>query len=80
MLREAVAEGSEPARMTTMTPAASPVLLESLTAKALERHAPTREEMLALLGTSDDEILDVVAAASRVRRAFFGMRVSSTTW
>jgi biotin synthase len=50
-------------------------LLGSLTAKALAREIPTREEMLALLSSHDDGILDVVAAASRIRRRFFGMRV-----
>lgn len=50
-------------------------LLASLTAKALRREAPTRAEALALLDTADDDVLDVVAAASRVRRRFFDRRV-----
>jgi biotin synthase len=50
-------------------------LLETLTANALRRGVPTREEALAVLSSTDDDILDVVAAASRVRRAFFGRRV-----
>ncbi len=49
-------------------------LLGSVTRKALECEPLTREEMLAVLGTGDD-VLDVVAAASRVRRRFFGTRV-----
>ncbi|MDQ2883120.1 MAG: biotin synthase BioB [Actinomycetota bacterium] len=49
--------------------------LESLTTKALTGEVPTREEMSAVLATADDDVLDVVAAASRVRRNFFGMRV-----
>ncbi|MEY9846023.1 biotin synthase BioB [Streptacidiphilus sp. MAP5-3] len=50
-------------------------LLDSLVTKALSRELPTREEALAVLATTDDELLDVVAAAGRVRRAFFGRRV-----
>ena len=49
--------------------------LESLTAKALTGEVPTREEMSAVLATADEDVLDVVAAASRVRRNFFWMRV-----
>ncbi|MEZ0066305.1 biotin synthase [Streptacidiphilus sp. MAP12-20] len=50
-------------------------LLDTLVTKALDRELPTREEALAVLATSDDELLDVVAAAGRVRRAYFGRRV-----
>ncbi|MEZ0092989.1 biotin synthase BioB [Streptacidiphilus sp. EB129] len=50
-------------------------LLDSLVAKGLRRELPTREEALAVLATSDDELLDVVAAAGRVRRAWFDRRV-----
>ncbi|MDQ2791375.1 MAG: biotin synthase BioB [Actinomycetota bacterium] len=49
--------------------------LESLTTKALTGEVPAREEMSAVLATADEDVLDVVAAASRVRRNFFGMRV-----
>ena len=49
--------------------------LDALTAKALDRERPTRQEALAVLTSSDDELLDVVAAAFRVRRRFFGRRV-----
>src|SRR5215469_16902516 len=49
--------------------------LDSLADKALRRDLPTREEALAVLASGDDEILDVVAAAFRVRREFFGRRV-----
>ena len=48
--------------------------LDALTAKALDRERPTREEALAVL-TSSDDVLDVVAAAFRVRQRFFGRRV-----
>ena len=49
--------------------------LDALTAKALDRERPTRQEALAVLTSSDDELLDVVAAAFRVRQRFFGRRV-----
>jgi biotin synthase len=58
-----------------MTPTALDTLLDSITAKALRREQPTNEELLGVLRTGDDDILDVVAAASRVRRHFFGLRV-----
>ncbi|MFD9595144.1 biotin synthase BioB [Kitasatospora sp. NPDC059973] len=50
-------------------------LLDTLTAKGLRGEIPTREEALAVLATTDDELLDVVAAAGRVRRQWFGRRV-----
>jgi biotin synthase len=49
--------------------------LQDLAAAALERTPPTPEEALALLEADDDVTLDVVAAAARVRRHFFGARV-----
>ncbi|HVT67747.1 MAG TPA: biotin synthase BioB [Trebonia sp.] len=49
--------------------------LDVLAGKALNRELPARDEALAVLATTDDELLDVVAAAFRVRRAFFGRRV-----
>ncbi|NGO69866.1 biotin synthase BioB [Streptomyces boncukensis] len=50
-------------------------LLTTLVDKGLRREPPTRAEALAVLGTSDDELLDVVAAAGKVRRRWFGRRV-----
>ena len=50
-------------------------LLEPLVAKGLRRELPTREEALAVLATPDEDLLDVVAAAGRVRRQWFGRRV-----
>ncbi|MEV4893219.1 biotin synthase BioB [Nonomuraea sp. NPDC055795] len=50
-------------------------LLTTLVDKGLRGQAPTREEALAVLTTSDDELLDVVAAAGKVRRKWFGRRV-----
>ncbi|MEV7603036.1 biotin synthase BioB [Kitasatospora sp. NPDC089797] len=50
-------------------------LLDTLTAKGLRGDVPTREEALAVLATTDDELLDVVAAAGKVRRRWFGRRV-----
>ncbi|HEY1669378.1 MAG TPA: biotin synthase BioB [Trebonia sp.] len=49
--------------------------LDSLAAKAVARELPTRDEALAVLASGDDELMDVVAAAFRVRRQFFGRRV-----
>ncbi|MGK5627533.1 biotin synthase BioB [Streptomyces sp. URMC 123] len=50
-------------------------LLSTLVEKGLRRELPTRDEALAVLATSDDDLLDVVAAAGRVRRQWFGRRV-----
>ncbi|MYS24072.1 biotin synthase [Streptomyces sp. DvalAA-14] len=50
-------------------------LLTALVDKGLRRELPTRDEALAVLATPDDELLDVVAAAGRVRRRWFGRRV-----
>ncbi|WMX48141.1 biotin synthase BioB [Streptomyces roseicoloratus] len=50
-------------------------LLNTLVEKGLRRESPTREEALAVLATSDDDLLDVVSAAGKVRRHWFGRRV-----
>ncbi|MEU8125099.1 biotin synthase BioB [Spirillospora sp. NPDC049024] len=50
-------------------------LLETLVGKGLRREPLSRAEALAVLETSDDELLDVVAAAGKVRRHWFGRRV-----
>ncbi|WP_052850319.1 biotin synthase BioB [Streptomyces avicenniae] len=50
-------------------------LLNTLVDKGLRRETPTRDEALAVLATGDDDLLDVVAAAGRVRRQWFGRRV-----
>jgi biotin synthase len=50
-------------------------LLNTLVDKGIRRLPTTREEALAVLATSDDDLLDVVAAAGRVRRHWFGRRV-----
>jgi biotin synthase len=55
-----------------------PGFLEDLVDKALRREQPTRAEALALL-TGQEELLEVVAAGSRVRRHFFGRRVKLNT-
>jgi biotin synthase len=49
--------------------------LDVVAGKALQRKPPARDEALAVLATTDDELMDVVAAAFRVRREFFGRRV-----
>jgi biotin synthase len=53
-------------------------LLEELVRKSLDGELPTRAEALQLLG-GEDELLDVVAAAFRVRREYFGRRVKLNT-
>ncbi|HZR48623.1 MAG TPA: biotin synthase BioB [Streptosporangiaceae bacterium] len=49
--------------------------LDDLAEKALTGAEPTRDEALAVLRSGDDEIMDVVAAAFRVRLRYFGRRV-----
>jgi biotin synthase len=49
--------------------------LDSLADKALARELPTRKEALKVLTSPDDELMDVVAAAFRVRLRYFGRRV-----
>jgi biotin synthase len=49
--------------------------LDDLAEKALRRECPSRADAMAVLRSSDEVLLDVVAAAGRVRRAFFGNRV-----
>ncbi len=49
--------------------------LDSLTKKALDRELPTRAEALSVLKSHDDELMDVVAAAFKVRLRYFGRRV-----
>src|ERR1035441_10071872 len=49
--------------------------LDDLVQQALRCQVPTREQALTMLGSSDDDLLDVVAAGGRVRRHFFGNRV-----
>jgi len=46
-----------------------------LATKVLEGRPPGREEALAVLDLPDSSVLDLVAAAGRVRRAYFGNRV-----
>jgi len=53
-------------------------VLEELVRKAFGRELPTRDEVLRVLAGHDD-VLDVVAAAFRVRREFFGRRVKLDT-
>jgi biotin synthase len=61
--------------MDAMTESGVRELLESVSAKALRRETPTRGELLAVLRTADEDVLDLVAAVSPVRRRFFGRRV-----
>ncbi|MFI6576129.1 biotin synthase BioB [Nocardiopsis sp. NPDC050513] len=47
----------------------------SLADKALRRETPTRDELRQVLSGSDDDLMDLVAAAFRVRLRYFGRRV-----
>src|ERR1700747_278601 len=49
--------------------------LAALTEKALARELPTRAEALKVLQGTDDELMDLVAAAFKVRLRYFGRRV-----
>ena len=61
--------------MGRLVPFCAMTWLDLVADKALHREPPTRDEALAVLASSDDELMDVVAAAFRVRREFFGRRV-----
>jgi biotin synthase len=52
--------------------------LDDLAARALDCQPPTTDDALRVLD-GDDELIDVVAAGSRVRRHFFGRRVKLNT-
>ncbi|GAA5160992.1 biotin synthase BioB [Pseudonocardia eucalypti] len=52
--------------------------LSELAARSLRREPLTREDALRVLD-GEDELIDVVAAAARVRRHFFGRRVKLNT-
>ncbi len=53
----------------------APTWLAELTEGSLALRRPSRDQALAVLGSGDDVLVDVVAGAARVRRAFFGNRV-----
>jgi biotin synthase len=50
-------------------------LLDSLADKGLRGEPVTSSEALAVLATDDDQLLDVIAAAARLRHRYFGRRV-----
>src|ERR1700678_2687886 len=52
-----------------------PGWLDEIAEGSLALRCPSREQALAVLRSDDSELLDVVAAAARVRRAFFANRV-----
>ena len=49
--------------------------LDEVADKALAGEPPTRDEALKVLRSGDDELMDVIAAAFRVRRKHFGRKV-----
>jgi biotin synthase len=64
--------------MLTISPATSmPPSLDwrDLAERVLEGHRLTREEGLAILASRDDELLDLLAGAYRLRRQYFGNTV-----
>jgi biotin synthase len=54
------------------------MILDSLVGKAMRGETPSRAEARGVL-SEDHDVLDVVAAAARVRRHFFGNRVKLNT-
>jgi biotin synthase len=50
-------------------------LLAELVAKGLRRERPDRAELLAVLATGDEQMMEVIAAAHRIRHHYFGRRV-----
>src|ERR1700677_2203262 len=52
-----------------------PGWLDEIAEGSLALRCPSREQALAVLRSDDSELLEVVAAAARVRRAFFANRV-----
>ncbi len=76
------AEGQRPDRPGRANEAGQPLPLDAptgwldeLVSDALAKTRPSRQHLVAVLRSTDDQLLDVVAAAARVRRAFFGNRV-----
>ena len=55
--------------------AGSPERWSRLAERVLAGHCLTSDEALAILRSSDDELLDVLSAAFRIRRRWFGKRV-----
>ncbi len=49
--------------------------LSAMTATALQQRCVDRDDLLTVLASGEDHLLDVIAAAGRVRRKFFGRRV-----
>jgi biotin synthase len=63
------------APIATAPTGTGPAWLAELTEASLARRRPSPDQALAVLRSPDDLLLDVVAGAARVRRAFFGNRV-----
>lgn len=58
-----------------LRPEADPAAWHVLAERVLDGHRVTADEALAILKSSDDELLDVMAAAYSIRREHFGNRV-----
>src|ERR1700722_15318714 len=74
-IRPSAPAGSPEGGTAGLVPSSPMTWLDALADKALDGSLPTREEALAVLRSCDDDLMDVVAAAFRVRRRFFGRRV-----
>jgi biotin synthase len=61
--------------MTTLTAELPALAWSQLASQVLEGHAVTQGEALAILRSPDDELLDLLAAAYRIRRRWFGNTV-----
>lgn len=60
---------------STLDPALSAARWHSLADKVLQGETLSREDALAVLGSDDDELLDLLAATYRVRKHHFGKTV-----
>jgi len=61
--------------LDAVVPSAAATRWEALADRALAGEPPTREEALSVLRADDEEVLSLLAAAYRVRRAAFGNKV-----
>src|SRR5262245_46644038 len=64
-----------PATRPLPHPAAEPADWQALATRVLAGHTLTTDEALAILRSHDDELLDLLAAAFRIRRRYFGTTV-----
>ena len=73
--RDGLSRAGQDGRATTLDTPAACGWLDELVKHALAKKCPSRQQALAVLRSGDSQLLDVIAAAARVRRQFFGHRV-----